>query len=65
MEPLKEPVRIHSTYALVLKKDTRLVVELAETLGNFQKDGTLSKISKKWYKEDLIALLPMKKDCCT
>lgn len=65
IEPLKEPVRIHSTYALVSKKDTRLVVELAETLGNLQKDGTLSKILKKWYKEDLIALLPMKKDCCT
>ena len=65
IEPLKEPLRIHSTYILAAKKDTRLVVELSDVLGNLQKDGTLSKISEKWYKDDLFSLLPMKKDCCT
>lgn len=65
IEPLKEPVRIHSTYILAAKKDMRLVVELSDVLGNLKKDGTLSKISIKWYGNDLFALLPMKKDCCT
>ena len=57
IEPLKEPVKVNKTYLLVNKKEDKLAAELNEALGELRKDGTLAKISEKYYKEDLMKLL--------
>lgn len=57
IETIKEPVKVNKTYLLVNKKEDKLAAELNEALGELRKDGTLAKISEKYYKEDLMKLL--------
>lgn len=57
IEAVKEPVKVNKTYLLVNKNETKLAQELNDALGELRKDGTLSKISEKYYKEDLFKLL--------
>ncbi len=57
---LAEPVRVNETVALVNKKETKLAEEIDAALAEMRKDGTLAKISEKWYGSDLMKLLEQK-----
>lgn len=57
---LAEPVQVNETVALVNKKETKLADEINAVLGEMRKDGTLAKISEKWYGSDLMKLLENK-----
>ena len=54
---LAEPVQVNETVVLVNKKETKLADEINAALGEMRKDGTLAKISEKWYGSDLMKLL--------
>lgn len=54
---LLEPVKVNATYVLVNKKEDKLAGEINEALKSLRDDGTLAKISTKWYKDDLLKLL--------
>ena len=54
---LPEPVKVNATYVLVNKKEDKLAGEINEALKSLRDDGTLAKISTKWYKDDLLKLL--------
>lgn len=54
---LEEPLSVNATYLLVNKKEDKLAAELNEALKGLREDGTLSQLSKKWYKEDLLQSL--------
>ncbi len=57
---LAEPVRVNETVALVNKKETKLAEEIDAALAEMRKDGTLAKISEKWYGSNLMKLLEQK-----
>ena len=57
---LAEPVQVNETVVLVNKKETKLADEINAALGEMRKDGTLAKISEKWYGSDLMKLLDNK-----
>ena len=44
-----------NTYPLIAKKDTQLLKDVNDQIVKFRKDGTLSKLSKKWFKEDVFS----------
>ena len=54
---IKEPIKVNATYVVVNKKEEKLVGEINEALKELRADGTLAKISTKWYKDDLLKLL--------
>lgn len=54
---LAEPIQVNATYVLVNKKEDKLAGEINEALKSLRDDGTLAKISTKWYKDDLLKLL--------
>lgn len=54
---LPEPVKVNATYVIVNKKEDKLAGEINEALKSLRDDGTLAKISTKWYKDDLLKLL--------
>lgn len=54
---LAEPIQVNATYVLVNKKEDKLAGEINEALKSLREDGTLAKISTKWYKDDLLKLL--------
>ena len=54
---IKEPIKVNATYVLVNKKEDKLAGEINEALKSLRDDGTLAKISTKWYKDDLLKLL--------
>lgn len=54
---LTEPIKVNATYVLVNKKEDKLAGEINEALKSLRDDGTLAKISTKWYKDDLLKLL--------
>lgn len=54
---LAEPVQVNATYVLVNKNEAKLGAEINEALKALRADGTLAKISTKWYKDDLLKLL--------
>ena len=54
---LPEPIKVNATYVLVNKKEDKLAGEINEALKSLRDDGTLAKISTKWYKDDLLKLL--------
>lgn len=54
---LPEPVKVNATYVLVNKKEDKLAGEINAALKSLRDDGTLAKISTKWYKDDLLKLL--------
>lgn len=60
VKTLAEPVRVNETVALVNKKETKLAEEIDAALADMRKDGTLAKISEKWYGSDLMKLLEQK-----
>lgn len=51
--PLAEPVKVNKTVVLVNKNEQKLADEINQALGDIKKDGTLAKISTKWYGRDL------------
>lgn len=54
---IKEPIKVNATYVIVNKKEEKLAGEINEALKALRADGTLAKISTKWYKDDLLKLL--------
>ncbi len=54
---LPEPVQVNKTVILVNKNEKQLCDEIDAALKKLKDDGTLSKISEKWYKADLFKLL--------
>lgn len=54
---IKEPIKVNATYVVVNKKEEKLAGEINEALKELRADGTLAKISTKWYKDDLLKLL--------
>ena len=54
---IKEPIKVNATYVIVNKKEEKLAGEINEALKELRSDGTLAKISTKWYKDDLLKLL--------
>lgn len=54
---IKEPIKVNATYVIVNKKEEKLAGEINDALKSLRDDGTLAKISTKWYKDDLLKLL--------
>ncbi|WP_405380326.1 transporter substrate-binding domain-containing protein [Phascolarctobacterium sp.] len=54
---LAEPVKVNATYVIVNKQEAKLAGEINAALKDLRKDGTLAKISTKWYKSDLMKAL--------
>lgn len=54
---LPEPIKVNATYVIVNKKEDKLASEINKALKSLRDDGTLAKISTKWYKDDLLKLL--------
>lgn len=54
---IKEPIKVNATYVVVNKKEEKLAGEINDALKALRADGTLAKISTKWYKDDLLKLL--------
>ena len=54
---IKEPIKVNGTYVIVNKKEDKLAGEINDALKSLRDDGTLAKISTKWYKDDLLKLL--------
>ena len=54
---IKEPIKVNATYVVVNKKEEKLAGEINAALKELRADGTLAKISTKWYKDDLLKLL--------
>ena len=54
---IKEPIKVNGTYVIVNKKEDKLAEEINDALKSLRDDGTLAKISTKWYKDDLLKLL--------
>lgn len=54
---LPEPIKVNATYVIVNKKEDKLAGEINDALKSLREDGTLAKISTKWYKDDLLKLL--------
>lgn len=57
---LEEPIKVNETVLLVNKQEQKLNDEINTALGEMRKDGTLAKISEKWYGSDLMKLLEKK-----
>ena len=60
MAALPEPIRVNETIVIVNKNEAKLAEEINAALGDMRKDGTLARISEKWYGSDLMALLEAK-----
>lgn len=58
--PLRVPVKVNETVLVINKKEQKLADEIDTVLGDMRKDGTLAKISEKWYGSDLMKLLDQK-----
>lgn len=58
--PLEEPIKVNPTVVLVNKNEKKLADEIDAALGEIKKDGTLAKISEKWYGSDLTKILDKK-----
>lgn len=54
---LPEPIQVNKTVILVNKNEKQLADEINDALKKLKDDGTLSKISEKWYQKDLFKLL--------
>ena len=54
---IKEPIKVNATYVIVNKKEDKLAGEINDALKSLRDDGTLAKLSTKWYKDDLLKLL--------
>lgn len=54
---IKEPIKVNATYVVINKKEEKLAGEINDALKELRADGTLAKISTKWYKDDLLKLL--------
>lgn len=57
---LEQPLQVNPTVVLVNKNEPQLASEINAALGKLRADGTLSKISEKWYKRDLFKQLDNK-----
>lgn len=57
MTALPEPIVINPTIVIVNKNEPKLAEEIDAALAELAKDGTLKKISEKWYGRDLFEQL--------
>ncbi len=55
--PLEKPITVNPTVVIVNKSEKKLAEEIDAALEKLSKDGTLKKISEKWYKRDLFEQL--------
>lgn len=51
--PLEKPIKVNETVVIVNKNEQKLADEIEAALEKLSKDGTLKKISEKWYHRDL------------
>lgn len=54
---LAKPIKVNETIVIVNKNEQKLADEIEAALEKLSKDGTLKKISEKWYHRDLFAQL--------
>lgn len=54
---LDKPIKVNETVVIVNKKEQKLADEIEAALEKLSKDGTLKKISEKWYHRDLFEQL--------
>lgn len=54
---LAEPIKVNPTVVIVNKKEVKLAEDIDQALASLRQDGTLAKISEKWYGSDLMTLL--------
>lgn len=54
---LAKPIKVNETVVIVNKNEQKLADEIEAALEKLSKDGTLKKISEKWYHRDLFAQL--------
>lgn len=54
---LDKPIKVNETVVIVNKKEQQLADEIEAALEKLSKDGTLKKISEKWYHRDLFEQL--------
>lgn len=57
LTPLPEPIVTNPTIIIVNKNEKKLADEIDAAMKKLKEDGTLSKISEKWYKKDLFQQL--------
>lgn len=57
LTPLQEPIVTNPTIIIVNKNEKKLADEIDAAMKKLKEDGTLSKISEKWYKKDLFQQL--------
>ena len=50
---LEKPIKVNETVVIVNKNEQKLADEIEAALEKLSKDGTLKKISEKWYHRDL------------
>lgn len=50
---LEQPIKVNETVIIINKKDQKFADEVEAALEKLSKDGTLKKISEKWYHKDL------------
>lgn len=60
LTPIAEPVKVNETIVIVNKNEKKLADEIDAALKKLKDDGTLKKISEKWYHRDLFAQLEKK-----
>lgn len=54
---LDKPIKVNETVVIVNKNEQKLADEIEAALEKLEKDGTLKKISEKWYHRDLFEQL--------
>lgn len=54
---LDKPIKVNETVAIVNKNEPKLAEEIEAALKQLKEDGTLKKISEKWYHRDLFEQL--------
>lgn len=57
---LEQPIKVNETVIIINKKDQKFADEVEAALEKLSKDGTLKKISEKWYHKDLFEQLKNK-----
>lgn len=57
---IEKPIKVNETIVLVNKNEKELSAEIDDALKALRDDGTLKKISEKWYKKDLFEQLQQK-----
>ena len=49
-----KPIKVNEIVVIVNKKEEKLAAEIDEALKKLTDDGTIAKLSEKWYKRNLL-----------